>query len=133
VTKVRVGYATVAKKVDVKRLKRDLWNQLESQFGSATENVHDIEPKDAVEEAVEAKTDAVTFQETVRELELQKSQADVTVPFYFICILHLANEKGLELTSTSLDHPLDNFIIRYPLSASSNNASMETDATKSDL
>jgi condensin complex subunit 2 len=27
----------------------------------------------------------------------------VTLPFYFICLLHLANEKGLRLESTSLE------------------------------
>lgn len=27
----------------------------------------------------------------------QEEQAGVTVPFYFICVLHLANEKGLRL------------------------------------
>lgn len=27
----------------------------------------------------------------------QEEQSGVTVPFYFICLLHLANEKGLKL------------------------------------
>jgi condensin complex subunit 2 len=128
VAKVRVGYATVAKKVDVKRLKRDLWNQLESQFCVGENENLDLDNEDTAEAMSEAKTDTVTFQDTVRELELQKSQADVTVPFYFICILHLANEKGLELTSTSLDHPLDDFTIRYPSATSM--ASMETGAVQ---
>ena len=26
-----------------------------------------------------------------------QGQEEVTLPFYFICLLHLANEKGLEL------------------------------------
>ena len=35
---------------------------------------------------------------------------DVTVPFYFICVLHLANEHGLELEG----HPdLKNFTIAH--------------------
>jgi condensin complex subunit 2 len=112
--------------VDVKRLKRDLWNQLESQFCVGENDNRDLDSEDTAEAMPEAKTETVTFQDTVRELELQKSQADVTVPFYFICILHLANEKGLELTSTSLDHPLDDFTIRYPSATSM--ASMETGA-----
>ncbi|CAN0306847.1 unnamed protein product [Ectocarpus sp. 4 AP-2014] len=29
--------------------------------------------------------------------KLQEEQTGVTVPFYFICLLHLANEKGLKL------------------------------------
>lgn len=28
---------------------------------------------------------------------VQEEQMGVTVPFYFICVLHLANEKGLRL------------------------------------
>ena len=30
--KIKVGYATVAKKVDVRRLKKDLWSELEATF-----------------------------------------------------------------------------------------------------
>ena len=30
-------------------------------------------------------------------LPSQEEQSCVTVPFYFICVLHLANEKGLRL------------------------------------
>ena len=36
-------------------------------------------------------------------MEMAQSQTDVTVSFYFICCLHLANEKGLKLDSTGLE------------------------------
>ena len=36
-------------------------------------------------------------------MEMAQSQHDVTVSFYFICCLHLANEKGLKLDSTGLE------------------------------
>ena len=36
-------------------------------------------------------------------MEMAQSQSDVTVSFYFICCLHLANEKGLKLDSTGLE------------------------------
>mmetsp|Transcript_20428 Transcript_20428/g.31258 ORF Transcript_20428/g.31258 Transcript_20428/m.31258 type:complete len:133 (-) Transcript_20428:1133-1531(-) len=42
----------------------------------------------------------VSFQDAVARLEGSQAQTDVTVPFYFICILHLANEKGLKLDSS---------------------------------
>jgi len=108
VDKIQVGYATVAKKVDVKRLKKDLWNELEAAFASVPVN----KEKDADEdESKEAETPAVvqeelkclSFKETVADMEANQPQGDVTLPFYFICLLHLANEKGLRLESTSLE------------------------------
>jgi condensin complex subunit 2 len=115
VDKVRVGYATVAKKVDVKRLKRDLWNEIESRFTHSSNN-NDEKKQDedialdmcqtdilkADDQTVALSTHAadetaISFQAAVRTLGLQQSQIDITLPFYFICILHLANEKGLRL------------------------------------
>jgi len=45
----------------------------------------------------------VSFKDTVEKIDGAQSQSDVTVSFYFICCLHLANEKGLKLDSTGLD------------------------------
>ena len=86
VDQVEIGYATVAKKVDVKRLKVDLWNELEERL---SEEKEEAEP--------------LSFHNVVHDLEASKSQPDVTLPFYFICILHLANEKGLRLASEGLE------------------------------
>ena len=111
VDKIRVGYATVAKKVDVKRLKRDLWNELESHFINDTTTIEDnidLPITDVSESETSLLTSSnglpnpsepsmISFQETVRILGQEQSQTDITLPFYFICILHLANEKGLRL------------------------------------
>jgi condensin complex subunit 2 len=120
VNKVRVGYATVAKKVDVKRLKRDLWQELESRFGQVvtttnTKTMDDTEENEIEEvdridgddpdmvhaseasEKEETPETVISFQDAVRTLGEQQAQGDITLPFYFICILHLANEKGLRL------------------------------------
>lgn len=110
VEKVRVGYATVAKKVDVKRLKKDLWQELEKTFELRGRTDKDIEDEDD-EKGIPVDTSAevpvshttLSFQDTVKEMQGNQSQADVTLPFYFICILHLANEKGLTLESTGLE------------------------------
>lgn len=105
IDKIQVGYATVAKKVDVRRLKKDLWSELEMNFVSAGE---EKEPDDEVEECkapitpVE-ETKCLSFKKTVQDMEVGQAQGDVTLPFYFICLLHLANEKGLRLESTSLE------------------------------
>jgi condensin complex subunit 2 len=112
VEKVRVGHATVAKKVDVKRLKRDLWVELETCFAARVDEADVVD--NASMEKEESKTETpdkqtapaaaqcLSFHDAVLDLETAKSQADVTLPFYFICVLHLANEKGLRLDSKGL-------------------------------
>jgi len=123
VEKVKIGYATVAKKVDVKRLKKDLWNNLESKTatnsdkkgeddespdttdiegGSGTKTSDedmdsDISGKEGDGEEKQHEDGLVSFQDTLKELSISQSQNEITLPFYFICILHLANEKGLYL------------------------------------
>ena len=121
VEKVQVGYATVAKKVDVKRLKKDLWNELEEVFLRKKKSVdhssmddeesreeeeqqqEEDDPLEEEEESMNFSNKHMSFQQTVKDIEESKTQADVTLPFYFICILHLANEKGLRLDSKGLE------------------------------
>lgn len=127
VNKVNIGYATVAKKVDVKRLKRDLWNNLETKTAAKPEEK--VAESDAEEEVgsnkmdkgnqdddgttahekTEDKEGTVSFQDTVLELAASQGQSEVTLPFYFICVLHLCNEKGLYLDQAGGD--LTDFII----------------------
>lgn len=118
VDKIKVGYATVAKKVDVKRLKKDLWSELESRFAPPPPPVVDEEKgmdrDDSMQEddedskapetaAVVEEPKTLSFKQTVTDMEANQPQGDVTLPFYFICLLHLANEKGLRLESTGLE------------------------------
>jgi condensin complex subunit 2 len=117
VPKVHIDFATVAKKVDVKRLKKDLWTELQEKLQLQDENNGaDTEEGSKEEEKTDADivghspfSERLSFQEVVKEMEAEKAQADVTLPFYFICILHLANEKGLRLESKGLE----DFVI-YP-------------------
>jgi len=125
----------------VKRLKRDLWTELEQTFANNATNKNEEDDKannqddddaDALStastvsdpdpvlagtsggdennndenSAAKTTTTAATtlsFQDTVRDMQMNESQSDVTLPFYFICILHLCNEKGLALESSGLD------------------------------
>lgn len=113
VEKVHVGYATVAKKVDVKRLKLDLWDELHERLDERAARLVEKKETNKSDEdddkgslpGMEAEPCATSFFEAVQDMEQRKTskQADVTLPFYFICILHLANEKGLRLESRSLD------------------------------
>ncbi|KAL3790838.1 hypothetical protein ACHAWO_007935 [Cyclotella atomus] len=104
VQKIDINYATVAKKVDVRRLKRDLWAELEEKTAIVPPEDFSDEAKyqDDIYENPPA-TRAVSFKETVETMDQAQSQHDVTVSFYFICCLHLANEKGLKLDSTGLE------------------------------
>ena len=119
VEKVRVGYAKVAKKVDVKRLKKDLWHDLETRMSEIDVNIHDSsedgshhakfdeeslsveKEKDTsyIGSESDSKQKPISFQSVLRRLESEQEQEEVTLPFYFICVLHLANEKGLRLDS----------------------------------
>jgi len=109
VEKIEVAYATVAKKVDVRRLKKDLWAELEERTSLAPPDV--FPDGDSVSEKEEKKREEeekkeqqfASFKDTVEKMDAAQSQNDVTVSFYFICCLHLANEKGLKLESTGLE------------------------------
>lgn len=108
VEKIHVNYATVAKKVDVRRLKQDLWAELEEKTARRAPEVVDTageDDEDKIDDTGASKDEPrfVSFKETVEKMELAQSQNDVTVSFYFICCLHLANEKGLKLDSTGLE------------------------------
>jgi len=154
IEKIKIGYAKIARKVDVKRLKRDLWTELERTFalkaaaaaqhntnsndddnnGKEKEDVEtnlstastvsdpdldlvdtagsgdddkDVDTEGVLDNVAAAVTTTNTaspsFQGIVRDMQQNQSQSDVTLPYYFICILHLCNEKELALESTGLD------------------------------
>lgn len=137
VEKIRVRYETVAKRVDVRALKEDMWALLEEPEGGSSgssggagsgpappvlplrhikHKAFEAETRKAANEAEEQFTDVSgssnaaapaaaaavdaaaggTFTQAIKHLAPQMS-SQVTVPFYFITLLHLANEHGLVL------------------------------------
>jgi len=85
VAKVNVPFATAAKNVDVKALKRHMWEHVEE----STEAPKPGKPPSSI-----------TFQEVISEMpQYIENQAlsNITVPYYFICLLHLCNENHLRL------------------------------------
>lgn len=106
VQKIDINYATVAKKVDVRRLKRDLWIELEEKTAPEDQPEKESSGMNETHDDIHVEHSQprlVSFKDTVEKMELAQSQHDVTVSFYFICCLHLANEKGLKLDSTGLE------------------------------
>lgn len=87
---LKVNYAKVDKKVDVKALKQNVWFELcNSTDGDA-------------EEMKEEKS----FQSVLEKLpeKLHRNVVnEISVPYCFVCLLHLANEKNLTLTQETLD------------------------------
>ncbi|KAG2385827.1 hypothetical protein C9374_002976 [Naegleria lovaniensis] len=85
VQKLNITYATRAKQVDVRALKDHLWTEIETT----------------------SRTD-LNFSDVVSSLNTSKPKAnekkpdfsEVSVPFCFICMLHLCNEQNLELEGT---------------------------------
>lgn len=97
VKKTRVSHATVAKKVDVKKLKKDLWEEVKAKteplpYIMNSETDYILENDNNFPNQT-----ACSFKETVETLAESQKQDNVSLAFYFICILHLANEKVLRL------------------------------------
>ncbi|EXJ96307.1 hypothetical protein A1O1_01433 [Capronia coronata CBS 617.96] len=147
-----VNYARSAKKVDVRRLKENMWKGMsqklmainvfskDDRFGGRTErqeagdspapvvnedvdiDMMDVDADDAAPDAGEAgamvdehhnltstdkndanapeQTQQLTFTDVMRDLKYvypDQQMKDISTSYCFICLLHLANEKGLVL------------------------------------
>ncbi|PSN65031.1 barren [Corynespora cassiicola Philippines] len=109
-----VQYARVAKKVDVKRLKDELWRGIGFEDVSTrstwaedspdtpqnaspptpAEPSGDVPPKDP--------EDTIKFTEVVNNLQSvypKQAMSEISTSYCFICVLHLANEKGLVINN----------------------------------
>ncbi|KAL3234377.1 Condensin complex subunit 2 [Nakaseomyces bracarensis] len=85
----KVNYSRVSKKVDVRRLKKNIW----------------LSVKSVVADKTEASETVITFTFTDITKNLSKFYSpdtlkDLSTSFCFICLLHLANEHGLQIKST---------------------------------
>lgn len=93
---VRVNYMKIAKRVDVRALKENLWNQLTPAPTPELEADEESDNQIVKSELPEP----LVFSSVVKSLssvyEPKKFQ-DLSVPFCFICLLHLANEHNLEI------------------------------------
>lgn len=101
-----VQYARVATKVDVRRLKEEIWKGLALEEVSShtaapmtCSNLAQLE-KEASLPAPKAEDGSLKFTDVINGLQTvypQKAMADISTSYCFICLLHLANEKGLEI------------------------------------
>ena len=105
--KLSIDFARVAKKVDVQQLKVDLWTDLCGEthpFTANHENTND-EP-DTDQTGVADKKKDIRFGATksvqamvhnISNFVPSEALEDITFPYIFICLLHLANEKNLSI------------------------------------
>ncbi|NXO76448.1 CND2 protein, partial [Sitta europaea] len=92
VHKIPIQYARTAKRMDMKRLKRNMWELLTETEGEESEE--GLEPKMVGEKMLSDLT---------KDLQRRLPPAmatNLSVPLAFISLLHLASEKNLQLEST---------------------------------
>ena len=91
-----VRYARVAKKVDVRRLKEEMWRGIGFSGPSDASLQSPLRPESASEKPNEQKELKFTsIMNNLRYAYPQKQLDDISTSYGFICLLHLANEKGL--------------------------------------
>ncbi|EMC91440.1 hypothetical protein BAUCODRAFT_79867 [Baudoinia panamericana UAMH 10762] len=90
-----VAYARVAKKVDVRRLKEEMWRGIGFDADKATPQTPALTHIPAL---AKDESGALRFTEVMNSLQHvypKQQMADISTSYGFICLLHLANEKGL--------------------------------------
>ncbi|KAI1804106.1 barren [Daldinia bambusicola] len=97
-----VQYARRAKKVDVRRLKEELWKGLRLEEGGNNTGLP-TPVKSPERRAVKDEGETLKFTEVMNDLQTVYPRTvmdDISTSFCFICLLHLANEKGLVIENT---------------------------------
>lgn len=82
----RVSYSRVAKKVDVKRLKDNLWKSI---------NILKDKYKETDSEATSIGLKFSNITNEMSKMYGEETRKDLSTSFCFICLLHLCNEHGL--------------------------------------
>uniref|UniRef100_A0A8C3XF11 Condensin complex subunit 2 n=1 Tax=Cyanoderma ruficeps TaxID=181631 RepID=A0A8C3XF11_9PASS len=95
--KIPIQYARTAKRMDMRRLKRNMWELLTGQ-GAAGEQGEDGGEGTDTEVAGEKVLSDLT-KDLLHRLPPAMA-TNLSVPLAFVCLLHLANEKNLRLEST---------------------------------
>ncbi|KAI8986048.1 condensin complex subunit 2/barren [Pilobolus umbonatus] len=98
-----VNYARTAKRVDVKKLKDNLWRAL-----TVPKNVSGENDTTEISEKVHGTQKFTDIVQNLKRMYPPKAMKDISIPFCFICLLHLANEKDLSIGGTGQD---DDFVL----------------------
>ncbi|XP_003497859.1 condensin complex subunit 2 isoform X2 [Cricetulus griseus] len=102
VNKIEIHYAKTAKKMDMKKLKQNMWSLLTefSRQETDTEVNHSVNGKEgAPEQVADEKMLSGLTKDLQKRLPPLMAQ-NLSIPLAFACLLHLANEKNLKLEGT---------------------------------
>jgi condensin complex subunit 2 len=123
VDKLDIGFATTAKKVDVRQLKSGIWNQLQGGVGDGAGQISSpyvrddasLSPHESRFSSVASvrNNGSQTLQQLVQSMPTfvpEASLPEVSISYVFLCLLSLANEKSLTMTPAS-GGALDDLII----------------------
>ncbi|KAK5931583.1 hypothetical protein CesoFtcFv8_000137 [Champsocephalus esox] len=92
VNKIEINYAKTAKKMDMKRLKSGMWSLLTESPDNLSQETDAVEKTEVFGEKAFSQTTQILLQ------RLPNTMAqNLSVPLAFVALLHLANEKNLEL------------------------------------
>lgn len=97
-----VQYARVAKKVDVRRLKEELWKGIDFPETPMDPDRSRL-PTPSTPSQKPKEEPTLKFTNVMNDLQAVYPKAvmdDISTSFCFICLLHLANEKGLVIENT---------------------------------
>ncbi|ORX34460.1 condensin complex subunit 2/barren [Kockovaella imperatae] len=100
-----VNYAKKAKRVDVKRLKDDIWSGLKTLLPKDQPDSPEDEPMQPTTPAKSAEQ-GKTFDGIIQDLRTtypSEKMSEISTSFCFICLLHLANEEGLRIETARFD------------------------------
>lgn len=94
-----ITFSRVAKRVDIKQLKDNIWYGMKTEAVPLTPpraHLEDVNPPPILDKPLRFNT----LVDKVANMYDPESRKDLSTSFYFICMLHLANEHGLEIKST---------------------------------
>ncbi|NXO52608.1 CND2 protein, partial [Aramus guarauna] len=97
VNKIAIQYAKTAKKMDMKRLKKNMWDLLTN--GQKKQTVAEVTEENNTSVVAGEKVFSNITKELLHRLPSAMAN-NLSVPLAFACLLHLANEKNLKLEGT---------------------------------
>nr|ODO04303.1 hypothetical protein L204_00661 [Cryptococcus depauperatus CBS 7855] len=97
-----VNFAKKAKRVDVKRLKDDIWSDLKLLVPPSPTSASSDEEVALTTPTAQVKTFNTVIQ-SLRSIYPAPKMSEISTSFCFICLLHLANEEGLKIETARTD------------------------------
>ncbi|AGO13604.1 AaceriAGL275Wp [[Ashbya] aceris (nom. inval.)] len=96
----KVPYSRTAKKVDVRRLKNNLWKALSARLAAEKTQLDPAAPRPLCVKFTDLAAD-------IAAMYSDKTRKDLSTSFCFICLLHLANEHGFSISHRDRYDDLD--------------------------